>query len=133
VALLVVDEAHCVSSWGHDFRPAYLELNHVMAELGHPPVLALTATAPPDRVDDILDALGIQDARIIQVAIERDNLFFEVRRTVNREEKLAGRPLRHSLELPGLRRKLLPGGRACRSAASSSQESIHGRKRSTGC
>lgn len=88
VALLVVDEAHCVSSWGHDFRPAYLELNHVIAELGHPPVLALTATAPPDRVDDILDALGIEGARIVQEAIERDNLFFEVRRTVNREEKI---------------------------------------------
>jgi ATP-dependent DNA helicase RecQ len=103
VALLVVDEAHCVSSWGHDFRPAYLELNHVMAELGHPPVLALTATAPPDRVDDILDALGIQDARIVQVAIERDNLFFEVRRTVNREEKLAQlQQIRQQAQGPGI-------------------------------
>jgi ATP-dependent DNA helicase RecQ len=87
VSLLVVDEAHCVSSWGHDFRPAYLELSHVIAELGHPPVLALTATAPPDRVDEILSALGIEDAHIVQESIERNNLCLEVRRTVNRAEK----------------------------------------------
>ena len=87
VALFVVDEAHCVSQWGHDFRPAYLELRHVIEALGHPTVLALTATAPPDRVDDILQSLGIPDARVVRGGIERDNLFFEVFRTVNREEK----------------------------------------------
>jgi ATP-dependent DNA helicase RecQ len=89
VALFVVDEAHCVSQWGHDFRPAYLQLRHAIQELGNPPVLALTATAPPDRVAEILENLGIPDARLIQGGVERDNLFFEVFRTVNREEKHA--------------------------------------------
>jgi ATP-dependent DNA helicase RecQ len=87
VALFVVDEAHCISQWGHDFRPAYLELKHVIEELGRPPVLALTATAPPDLVTNICERLGIEDARIVQAGIERENLFLEVRRTVNREEK----------------------------------------------
>ena len=87
VALVVVDEAHCVSIWGHDFRPAYLELRHAIEQLGHPPVLALTATAPPDRLDDILTQLGIPDAHVVQGSIDRDNLIFEVLRTVNRQEK----------------------------------------------
>jgi len=87
VALFVVDEAHCVSQWGHDFRPSYLHLRQVIEELGRPPVLALTATAPPERVHDILDCLGIPDARVIDTGIERENLSFEVLRTVNRDEK----------------------------------------------
>jgi ATP-dependent DNA helicase RecQ len=87
VALFVVDEAHCVSQWGHDFRPAYLHLRHVISELGRPPVLALTATAAPDRVRDILESLAIPGALVIYGGIERENLTFEVVRTVNREEK----------------------------------------------
>jgi len=87
VALFVVDEAHCVSQWGHDFRPAYLHLRQVIEELGRPPVLALTATAPPERVRDILESLGIPDALVIDTGIERENLAFEVLRTVNRDEK----------------------------------------------
>jgi ATP-dependent DNA helicase RecQ len=87
VALLVVDEAHCVSQWGHDFRPAYLELRRAIERLGRPAVMALTATAPPDLARDILACLGIEDAAVVQTGIERENLRFEVRRTVNREEK----------------------------------------------
>lgn len=87
VALFVVDEAHCVSQWGHDFRPAYLHLRHVIGELGRPPVLALTATAAPDRVQDILESLGIPGAQVIYGGVERANLTLEVMRTVNREEK----------------------------------------------
>jgi ATP-dependent DNA helicase RecQ len=87
VSLFVVDEAHCVSHWGHDFRPAYLELKRAVAALGRPPVLALTATAPPDRTHDILESLGIPDARVVRTGIERENLFLEVRATVNRGEK----------------------------------------------
>lgn len=87
VALFVVDEAHCVSQWGHDFRPAYLELRHAVEALGKPPVLALTATAPPDRIEEILSSLGIADARVVQGGIERDNLSLEVFRTINTREK----------------------------------------------
>jgi ATP-dependent DNA helicase RecQ len=87
VALFVVDEAHCVSQWGHDFRPSYLHLRQVIRELGRPPVLALTATAAPDRVQDILDSLAIPDAQVIYGGVERENLTFEVIRTVNRLEK----------------------------------------------
>ncbi len=86
-ALFVVDEAHCIAQWGHDFRPAYLDLRHAIEELGRPPVLALTATAPPQLLQEIKDKLGMPQARVVQTGIERDNLFFEVVRTVNREEK----------------------------------------------
>jgi ATP-dependent DNA helicase RecQ len=87
VSLFVVDEAHCISQWGHDFRPAYLQLRHALEELGRPPVLALTATAPPELLEDIRNKLGIENARVVQTGIERPNLFLEVARTVNREEK----------------------------------------------
>jgi ATP-dependent DNA helicase RecQ len=87
VALFVVDEAHCVSEWGHDFRPAYLELRHAIEALGNPPVLALTATAPPQVIEEITARLGMERPLLVQTGIERDNLFFEAIRTVNRQEK----------------------------------------------
>ena len=87
VSLFVVDEAHCISQWGHDFRPAYLQLRSVIDALGRPPVLALTATAPPELIEDLRSKLGIEKARVVQTGIERGNLFLEVARTVNREEK----------------------------------------------
>jgi len=62
VALFVVDEAHCISQWGHDFRPAYLGLGEAVRALGRPPVLALTATAPPKVKDDILAQLQLAPA-----------------------------------------------------------------------
>jgi ATP-dependent DNA helicase RecQ len=87
VDLLVIDEAHCISQWGHDFRPAYLHLRQVIEALGRPPVLALTATATPDLIADIRVTLGLDTLEVIQTDIERENLFFEVARTVNRAEK----------------------------------------------
>jgi ATP-dependent DNA helicase RecQ len=96
VALFVIDEAHCVSQWGHDFRPAYLDLGRVIESLGGPPVLALTATAPPELLEDIQHRLGLKQALVVRTPIERDNLSFEVLRTVNREEK--EHALRHLLE-----------------------------------
>jgi ATP-dependent DNA helicase RecQ len=89
VSLFVIDEAHCVSQWGHDFRPAYLGLRDAIARLGRPPVLALTATATPEVVDDVLSQLRIERARVVRTGIERQNLFFEVVRTVNDEKKRA--------------------------------------------
>lgn len=87
VSLFVVDEAHCVSHWGHDFRPAYLTLRHAIAALGHPPVLALTATATPEVTADITKQLGMNNAETVSTGIERNNLFFQVFRTVNSEAK----------------------------------------------
>jgi ATP-dependent DNA helicase RecQ len=78
IDLFVVDEAHCVSQWGHDFRPEYLALADAIATLGHPPVLALTATATPEVVDDILARLGIPEAEVVHTGFYRDNLFLEV-------------------------------------------------------
>ncbi|MBV9609832.1 MAG: RecQ family ATP-dependent DNA helicase [Acidobacteria bacterium] len=89
VSLFVVDEAHCVSQWGHDFRPAYLSLREAIRTLGHPPVLAITATATPEVAADILKQLGIPEAAVVQVGIERKNLFMEVARTVNGDSKRA--------------------------------------------
>lgn len=90
ISLLVIDEAHCISQWGHDFRPAYLYLRDAIQKLGRPPVLALTATATTQVIEDIIQQLAIHNAEIIKTAIRRDNLRFEVVRTVNSEAKLDG-------------------------------------------
>jgi ATP-dependent DNA helicase RecQ len=87
VALFVVDEAHCVSQWGHDFRPAYLSLRDAIERLGRPPVLALTATATPDVIQDIRDQLGLRGPVVVNTGTDRPNLFLEVFRTVNLEAK----------------------------------------------
>ncbi len=76
--LFVVDEAHCVSQWGHDFRPAYLGLAAAVEELGRPPILALTATATDGVIADIVRQLGMRDARVLLTGFDRPNLFFEV-------------------------------------------------------
>src|SRR5688572_4748545 len=78
VALFVVDEAHCISQWGHDFRPAYLGLGEAIRELGRPTVLALTATAPPRVKDDILAQLDMRDAAVVDVGLHRPNLRYHV-------------------------------------------------------
>jgi ATP-dependent DNA helicase RecQ len=87
VSLFVVDEAHCVSTWGHDFRPAYLALRDARRQLGNPPLLALTATATPEMVDDILKQLGAEQPRIVQLAVERKSLRLEVVRTPRAGQK----------------------------------------------
>lgn len=88
VDLVVVDEAHCISHWGHDFRPAFLEIARAVDALGRPPMLALTATATPPVRDDILAGLGMRDARVIDTGMYRDNLHYSVRQTTNHQEKL---------------------------------------------
>ncbi|MGI5863277.1 MAG: RecQ family ATP-dependent DNA helicase [Myxococcales bacterium] len=78
ISLLVVDEAHCVSQWGHDFRPSYLAVSRVAEQLGRPTILALTATATPKVQDDIVQQLGMRDPVRISVPPYRPNLQFEV-------------------------------------------------------
>jgi ATP-dependent DNA helicase RecQ len=85
VSLLVVDEAHCVSLWGHDFRPDYLFIAKAWRELGQPPILAMTATATPRVRDDIQAALG--QMRLIAIDVHRPNLRLEARRLGNDAEK----------------------------------------------
>ncbi|MBY0496171.1 MAG: ATP-dependent DNA helicase [Cyanobacteria bacterium] len=78
IDLVVVDEAHCISQWGHDFRPSYLELGRAIKSLGAPPVLALTATAPPQVIDDIRTQLDLPDLNVINTGTYRPNLKYEV-------------------------------------------------------
>jgi ATP-dependent DNA helicase RecQ len=78
IALFVVDEAHCVSEWGHDFRPDYLRLSSVIAELGHPPVMACTATATPKVADEIVARLALRDPVRVRSGFDRPNLSFDV-------------------------------------------------------
>jgi ATP-dependent DNA helicase RecQ len=80
VSLFVVDEAHCVSQWGHDFRPEYLRLPRAIEALGRPPVLALTATAAPPVREEIIDLLGMRDPVVIVRGFDRPNIRLEVDR-----------------------------------------------------
>ncbi|WP_448626364.1 RecQ family ATP-dependent DNA helicase [Geodermatophilus sp. URMC 64] len=77
-ALFVVDEAHCVSAWGHDFRPDYLRLGGVIEQLGHPTVLALTATAAPPVRAEIVERLEMRDAEIVVAGFDRPEIRLEV-------------------------------------------------------
>ena len=81
VSLFVVDEAHCVSEWGHDFRPSYLFLDRAAEQLGRPPICALTATATPEVADDIISQLGLRDPERTHTGFDRPSLHFEVRET----------------------------------------------------
>jgi ATP-dependent DNA helicase RecQ len=94
VSLFVIDEAHCISHWGHDFRPAYLHLATTIEALGHPTVLALTATATAKVTEDIKKQLGLPNMRVINTGIYRPNLQYRVIAATDEEEKL-----RHVLRL----------------------------------
>ncbi len=76
--LVAVDEAHCISAWGHDFRPDFLQLGQLIKGIGRPPVLALTATASPPVRDDIIERLGLKNPEIHVSGLDRKNLFLEV-------------------------------------------------------
>jgi hypothetical protein len=89
IALVVIDEAHCISQWGHDFRPAYLEIGAALDALGRPLLLALTATATDDVVNDIRSQLGRPRMEVVNTGIYRPNLHYRVRQVTNPDEKYA--------------------------------------------
>jgi ATP-dependent DNA helicase RecQ len=88
-SLFVVDEAHCVSSWGHDFRPDYLRLGGAIEALGHPPTVALTATAAPPVREEIIDRLALRDPLQVVVGFDRPNIFLGVRSFRSDDDKRA--------------------------------------------
>jgi ATP-dependent DNA helicase RecQ len=102
-SLFVIDEAHCISEWGHDFRPEYLRLGAAIEDMGRPRVLALTATASPVVRDEIIDRLGLDDPAIFVRGFDRPSLWMEVQHCRTEREKyerlLASVP---RLEFPGI-------------------------------
>jgi ATP-dependent DNA helicase RecQ len=87
-SLFAVDEAHCVSQWGHDFRPSYLGLRRASEVLGRPPILALTATATPAVAEDVQAQMGMKDPKVVRVSFHRPNLAFDVRKVGGEADKL---------------------------------------------
>jgi ATP-dependent DNA helicase RecQ len=89
IALLAVDEAHCISQWGHDFRPAFLEIGQVLPRLGRPVVLALTATATEEIAADVCQQLRIPADGVVNTSVYRDNLDLRVLPVAREDDKLA--------------------------------------------
>lgn len=89
VSLFVIDEAHCISQWGHDFRPDYLKLSSIREALGKPPILALSATATPEVQDDIMQSLKITDMKKHVYPMDKPNIAFCIEKTDNDNEKNA--------------------------------------------
>ena len=87
--LLAVDEAHCISEWGHDFRPSYRELAKARYLLGNPPALALTGSATPEVREDITQSLRLRNARLVLGSFDRANLWFGVTRVKDNQARLA--------------------------------------------
>ncbi len=88
VSFYAVDEAHCISEWGHDFRPEYRRIRSIVDTIGRAPIIALTATATPKVQSDILKNLGIPEARVFKSSFNRPNLYYEVRDKVDAEKDI---------------------------------------------
>lgn len=88
VSLIVVDEAHCISQWGYDFRPSYLKIGELRSHFPEVPVLALTASATPEVVDDIMDKLLFRERNVYAKSFARDNLSYIVRNDFDKERQL---------------------------------------------
>jgi len=88
ISFFAIDEAHCISEWGHDFRPEYRNLKHIINKIGDAPVIALTATATPKVQEDIQKTLGMQNAKVYKASFNRPNLFYEVRPKINQDKEI---------------------------------------------
>lgn len=88
VSFVAIDEAHCISEWGHDFRPEYRRIKHIVKELGNIPMLALTATATPKVQADIQKNLHMMDAQLFKSSFNRHNLYYEVRPKSNKDNTI---------------------------------------------
>ncbi len=88
ISFYAVDEAHCISEWGHDFRPEYRRIRSLVDQIGRRPIIALTATATPKVQSDILKNLGIPDAVVFKSSFNRPNLYYEVRDKVEPEKDI---------------------------------------------
>jgi ATP-dependent DNA helicase RecQ len=88
ISFYAVDEAHCISEWGHDFRPEYRRIRPIINEIGRAPIVALTATATPKVQHDIQKNLGMLDAQVFKSSFNRPNLYYEVRPKVNTEKEI---------------------------------------------
>lgn len=97
ISFYAVDEAHCISEWGHDFRPEYRRIRALVEQIGKAPIIALTATATPKVQSDILKNLGITDARVFKSSFNRPNLYYEIRDKVDPEKDI----IRYIRQNPG--------------------------------
>ena len=88
ISFYAVDEAHCISEWGHDFRPEYRKIHPIVNEIGKAPIIALTATATPKVQSDIQKNLGMADAKVFKSSFNRANLYYEMRPKVNTEKEI---------------------------------------------
>ena len=88
ISFYAIDEAHCISEWGHDFRPEYRRILPIVQEIGKAPIIALTATATPKVQSDILKNLGMTDAKVFKSSFNRPNLYYEIRPKVNTEKEI---------------------------------------------
>ena len=88
ISFYAVDEAHCISEWGHDFRPEYRRIRSLVDDIGRAPIIALTATATPKVQSDILKNLGIQNASVFKSSFNRPNLYYEIRDKVDAEKDI---------------------------------------------
>ncbi len=88
ISFYAVDEAHCISEWGHDFRPEYRKIRSIIEEIQPAPVIALTATATPKVQSDILKNLKIQDAKVFRSSFNRPNLYYEVRDKIDPDKDI---------------------------------------------
>ena len=88
VSFITVDEAHCISQWGYDFRPSYLQIAVIRKLVPNVPILALTATATPDVIDDIQERLGFTEKNVFRMSFERKNLAYVVRQAEDKEAEM---------------------------------------------